>query len=514
MISRTTRRRVSKYLQGSAGRAIAAALVFGMVGVLVLQLTSAETFVNSAESESGSISGAASKINDNTASNGQSVSFGAAIPAPTNVQAITGGNSIALLWDMPRFGVKSVEVYRNDAKVATIMPGHGTLRAEKLGTRYIDKSVSGGQSYQYKVRLITQGNNTSAFSSIVSATQPNLGNTTPVPTVIIEASQASNLTNYLSTYAKSEVETWYPKISDAIAYPNYTPRNSITLLMDTSNADVATADYRTGIISVNPSWLRDNPEDGGGMFVHEATHIAQAYPANDPSGWIQEGIADWSRDWLTRERFYIPAPNAQLGGYSEGGLVAQWTQTKYDPGFIRKLNIAMHNNAYSAPFVANLTGGRSASQLFAEAKQANYGSTGTIVGINGKCIEVANNNPTTGGKLQLAPCSNSSGQKWTTIYRDAGLHGSAKKTLHFVNSAVAANGQCIDVYGFATVEGSTVWPWNCNWQINQEWVKQTDGSLMNPYSGKCLSTAGKSSDNGAQIVIAACDDSTAQRWNI
>lgn len=514
MISSTTRRRFSTYVRGSASRALLAAVLFGVAGLLVVRISNAETLVSDAEAETGVIAGAASKANDGTASASQSVVFGNATPAPSNLQAITGGNSIAVLWDMPRYGVKSVEVYRNNAQIGTVTPGQGVLRAEKLGTRYIDKTVADGQTYDYKVRLITQGNNTSDFTPTVSATQPNKANTTPVPTVTIDATQASDLTSYLNTYAKSEIETWYPKIADAIAYPSYAPINSMKIVMDTGTSGVANASYATRIISVNPSWLRDNPEDGGGMFIHEATHILQAYPTNDPTNWIVEGIADWTRDWFSRERFYIPAPNAKLGPYRDGALVARWAQAKYDPAFVRKLNIAMHTNSYSASFVANLTAGRNASQLFAEAKQSHYGSTSAITSNTGKCIDIANNNPTVGGKLQLTSCTNASGQKWTVVYRDAGLHGTTKKILHLVNSAVTPAGQCIDIYGFATVDGSTVWPWACKWETNQEWAQQTDDSLLNPFSGKCLSTANASSADGVQIVIATCDGSPAQRWNL
>jgi hypothetical protein len=510
MVSRNTRRRFNSFLQGSGGRAVVAALAFGLTGLLIIQFTSAETLVSNSEAETGIVSGAASKINDASASNGLSVSFGATTPAPTNVQAITGGNSIALIWDMPRINVKTVEVYRNNALVSTITPGTGVVKGDKNGTRYIDKNVTAGTSYTYKVRLTTQGSNVSAFSNDVVATRPT--STTPVPVVTIDASQATDLTDYLNTYAKAEIETWYPKISDAIAYPAYTPIHNIKIVMDTTNTGVANASYTTGVISVNPTWLRDNLQDGGGMFVHESTHILQAYPGSDTTGWATEGLADWTRDWFTRERFYIPPPNAQLGGYMPGGLTAQWAQAKYDPSFVRKLNIALHNNTYTSSFIPNLTNGRSATQLFAEAKQSQYGGNGTIRNAAGKCIEVQDNSDAAGAKLQLATCGSNAGQQWNTIYRDAGLHGTTKQIIHFDNGAVTPEGRCIDVYGFATTSGATVWSWQCNFETNQEWTKTADGSLMSPYSDKCLSSANDDTTNGAQIVIATCDGTPAQHW--
>lgn len=496
-------------------RYVLALLVFAALGLLVIRLGGAATFVTSSEAETGTVAGAASKISDPATSNGQAVVFGSTTPAPTNLKAITGGNSIALLWDMPRRGVKQVEVFRNNAKVATVTPGTGVIRAEKLGTRYIDKSVARSTTYQYKVRLVTTENNISDFSTTVQATHPAANGTTPVPTVTIDTTQALDLVDYLTTHIKPEVETWYPKISDAIAYPSYTPRNSIRLFMDPAYTGIAKAEVTDGDIIVSPSWLRDNLEDGGGVFLHEATHFVQAHPTwNDPTGWALEGIADWTRDWFTRERFYIPSPNATLGRYSQGAMTAQWAETKYSPGFIRKLNAALRNGTYTASFIPSLTGGRTDAQLFAEAKQSFYGTTGTITGINGKCLDIQDSSPTAGAKLQLLTCNGSNGQKWTPIYRDSFLHGNTKLLIHFVNQAVAAEGRCVDVYGFATTDGATVFPWHCNFLDNQEWTKGSNGSLVSPYSAKCLSPLNGSAADGTQIVIATCNGSTAQRWTV
>lgn len=493
------------------GRYLIIISLIGIIGLVMLQLGAASTIASSFETESGILDGAAAKINDSAASGGQSVGFGA-VAAPTNIKAITGGNSIALIWNMPRYGVKNVEVYRNDSKVATVTPDTGVIRAQRLGTRYIDSNVTRGTTYQYKVRIIDQNNAPSPFSSVASATHPT--NTTPVPTITIDASQAPDLVDYLNTYAKPEIETWYPKISDAIAYPSYTPISSFKLLMRPGHVNLADADAVNKVITVRAEWLRSNPEDGGGMFIHEATHILQDYPNwSGTPAWVLEGLADWSRDWFTRERFYLAAPNAQLGGYGEGGMAAQWADSTYSPGFIRKLNVAMHNGTYTSNFVSNLTG-RTPDQLFAEGKQAHYGSTGGISNGAGKCLDIRGNGSAAGTVLQLLPCNGATGQRWTTNYRDAGLHGSTKKILHLINSAVAADGRCVDVYAFAQDSGSQVLTYTCNWAHNQQWVKQADGSLKSPYSNKCLSSAGDSSADGTPIVIATCNGSAAQRWTV
>lgn len=486
---------------------------FAILGLLALRLGGAATFVSSSEAENGTTAGIASRVNSNDTSGGQSIAFGISTPAPSNVKAITGGNSIALIWDMPKKFVKEVEVYRNNTKVATVTPGTGVLRADILGTRYIDKAVSRSTAYQYRVRYITSDNRVSPFSSTVQATHPAANATTPVPTVTIDTALAPDLANYLNTYAKPEIETWYPKISDAIAYPDYLPGNTVRLFMDPSTPYQASASGNT--ITVRPADLRNDLADGGGMFLHEAAHLIQAYPSGaDPTGWIVEGIADWVRDWFTRERSYIPPTNAQLAPYSPGGLTVQWAESKYSPGFIHKLNVALHRKTYTSSFIPNLTGGKTDTQLFAEAKQSFYGATGPITGIGGKCLDIQDSSSTIGAKLQLLTCNNSNGQKWTPLYFDSSLRGNGKSTIYLVNYAVTPAGHCVDVYAFATNDGATASPWTCNREMNQEWAKGGNGSLMSTFSSKCLAPAGGSSADGTQIVIASCNGSTAQRWTV
>jgi hypothetical protein len=510
MIMKTSKRKkLKKRLLNRYGRYAMVAVLMGIVGVSLIRLGFASSNAGSVEAESGNLSGAAVRAIDETASGGQTVVFGAIAP-PVNLQAITGGDSIALVWDMPTYGVKNVEVYRNDVKVATVTPYSGVLRAERLGTRYIDRDVNRGATYKYKVRIAISATGTSPFTAPVSATHPI--NTTPVPAITIDSRQAPDLADYLTTYAKREIETWYPKIADAIAYPAYAPPKTIQIVTDENSPHIASA---TGTkITVKPSWLRPNFYDGGGAFLHEATHVIQSYPnGSDTSGWATEGIADWTRDWFTRERFYIPRANEQLGSYSPGGLAAAWGEAKYNSGFVRRLNIALHNRTYNANFVTNQTG-RSAQQLFTEAKQAHYGSTGVITNGDGKCLDIEGNSPIIGFKLQLMPCNEAIGRQWTAVYHDAGLHGSAKKTLHFANTAVAPDGRCLEVNNNGLADGTFAIPNNCTWSYNQEWVKQEDGSLKSPYSGKCLAPLNDNPADGTQIVIATCNGHVAQRWTV
>ena len=340
--------------------------VLGIAGFALISSTQADSVFQAGEAEAGLLAGPVSALASSGASGNSAVRFG--FGAPANFEAITGGNSIVLLWDLPQGSTYRTEIFRNNIQVATVTPGQGVVRADKLGTRYIDSSVVKGASYQYKIRFVHSDGSLTAFSSL-SVTAP--ANTTAVPTISIDTSQAPDLEPYMNTQARREIETWYPKISDRIAYPTDTPRSSITIVLDASYTGVASAVASTGTVRVNPAWLRSNQEDGGGMFVHEVTHLIQNYPSGVP-GWVTEGLADWTRDWFMRERRYVPARNAVLGPYSEGGYALHWLEQKYKAGIIREINIAAHNGTYSNNLVTSASGGKSPEQVFIEARDAYY----------------------------------------------------------------------------------------------------------------------------------------------
>jgi hypothetical protein len=356
-----------------SGRYILAILGVALIGYAMVRMSHAATNATTAQAEDGQLTGNYSLTSraDGAGGTASAVSFGTGIvvPAASNLEALTGGNSIALLWDLPD-GIVKTEVYRNNTLVSTVIKGQGVVRGDKLGTRYIDRAITKGTTYQYKVRTLDSSGRASDYTAAVSARAPT--DTSPVPTISINNPSNADLTGYLNDYAIPEIQTWYPKISDAIGYPDYTPRNTITIFLDPAYTGLAEASFVTGQIRVNPTWLRNNPEDAGGMFVHESTHILQAYPGSQP-GYITEGIADWTRDWFTRERpNHKPSATAKLtDGYSEGAYMLEYAEQRYSPGIIRKVNIAAHNGQYNDSVITQATG-KTPQQLYDEAKAANF----------------------------------------------------------------------------------------------------------------------------------------------
>jgi len=500
-------------------RLTVAAAAVAIIGLLLLQAGSAATFAVSGEAESGTFSGNAAPVTVAGAS-GQAVRFGTAasvaIEAPYLAHAWVGGDSIAVVWSKPFGAVRNYEVYRNDTKIATVTSGSGTLPQDTNGRTYIDKNVTKGSSYTYKIRAIGTNGSTSAFKSTATVTHPS--SSAPIPNVTINTSKGgSDLSAYLQNDIKPHLQTWYPKIAHALAYPDYTPLSNIELYMDPAYDGVAYVGggAPAGRITVGSAWLSENKEDGQGMFLHEATHIVQSYPGSpDTPGFMVEGIADWIRDRMTLERWQIPGPNATLSmGYSEGGGMLQWAQQKYDAGLIRKVNLKMHSATYNESYFKSLTGGRTPGQIYDDYKAQYYGTVGNLVGPAGKCAIIASESTANGALIQLNTCNSTlKGQPWSIVFQDAGLYGTAKTRGSLANGLLGSM-RCFHTQSNATANGTTVYAWPCIWgHAAQTWVFNSNGTIVNPNSGRCLSTTDDSSNDGNQLIIRDCALSPGQVW--
>jgi hypothetical protein len=69
-----------------------------------------------------------------------------------------------------------------------------------------------------------------------------------------------------------------------------------------------------------------------------------------------------------------------------------------------------------------------------------------------------------------------------------------------VNAAGTANGTTVDLY-------------DCNGTGAQQWVRQSNGELLNPNSGKCLDDTGYGG-SGTQVQIWSCADTSNQQWTL
>lgn len=526
MVRRYTKKPVKqlKWLLASpsvrAGLIVVVMALIGFWGIAALRAAAQAAM---AEAEDGTLSGSINKTSASGASgaNSQTVMFGGTPPSPTNVAALTGGDSIAVVWDMPAPNVKTVDIFRNSTKIGTVSIGSGVLRGDIQATHYIDKNVTRGTTYRYQVQATNAYGNTSALSPQISATHPATARTA-APNVAIDSSKTSDYTSFLQTNIVPEIKTWYPKIADALAYPDYTAYSGTITLMPDPTYDGAAyvgGGLPAGYIRFNPDYRSD-----GGMFIHEITHIVQGYDGNSsPAGFITESLAEWTRDWLYRERYKNTTNTLSTdlaNDVYEGANVIEIGKAKYDPNFPHKINVAVRKGSYNANYIPSLTGGKSAAQLLDEVRGAFYGNNGAITGIGGKCVDVASGNSADQTKLQLYTCNNQNPQKWRIVWKDsgvnAGYNGATKSRFYIMNSSLGVvNGKCIDVQYSGTTSGTIVWLYGCStgdFNPAQLWTFGLNGTIMNQSSGLCLSTTNNGSEDGNQLIVATCNGSAGQKW--
>jgi hypothetical protein len=70
-------------------------------------------------------------------------------------------------------------------------------------------------------------------------------------------------------------------------------------------------------------------------------------------------------------------------------------------------------------------------------------------------------------------------------------------------------GKCLNVAGGGTASGTLVQLWSCRGTAAQQWRIASYGELVNPASGKCLTSPGAL---GTQLDIQSCTAGTGQRW--
>ncbi|MEV4639696.1 serine/threonine protein kinase [Actinoplanes sp. NPDC049548] len=125
----------------------------------------------------------------------------------------------------------------------------------------------------------------------------------------------------------------------------------------------------------------------------------------------------------------------------------------------------------------------------------------TVTSADGRCIQMP---PTdsNGAKVQAARCTGSPAQRWR-FTREGALMPAAPTAT-----------RCLDIGGNAGVDiDYRIQLWDCNLGVAQLWVPQSDGSLFNARSGRCLSIL-PDADGGPALGIRTCTGAPAQRWKL
>jgi chitinase len=124
-------------------------------------------------------------------------------------------------------------------------------------------------------------------------------------------------------------------------------------------------------------------------------------------------------------------------------------------------------------------------------------ATGAFTGIGGNCVDLADLSGNDATAVRLAACTGTAGQQWAASSTYPG--------------GIVVLGKCLDVNGGGRVNGTRVQLYTCNRTGAQVWTPQSDGTLLNPQSARCLS-ADSASPVGPQLFISDCVAAANQRW--
>jgi glucosylceramidase len=72
--------------------------------------------------------------------------------------------------------------------------------------------------------------------------------------------------------------------------------------------------------------------------------------------------------------------------------------------------------------------------------------------------------------------------------------------------------KCLDVTQGGTANGTQVQLYVCNGTASQQWQSTSDGQLVNPQSGRCLTAPGSSAKT--RLEIDDCQRASGQLWGL
>lgn len=133
-----------------------------------------------------------------------------------------------------------------------------------------------------------------------------------------------------------------------------------------------------------------------------------------------------------------------------------------------------------------------------------------VVNVNsGKCVDAAAAATANGTAVQQYSCNSTTAQEWELQATSGGYY-----QVDNNNNASEA----WDVTNVSTADSAPVQLWQYSSGLNQQWqpVANSDGSyhFVNRNSGKCLDTPGASLADSVQLAQYACNNTTAQNFNL
>jgi hypothetical protein len=431
--------------------------------------------------------------------------FGAAVSDPTATptpKAYTGGRDVAVLWQPIQWSRQTAryDVYRNGQLIGTASPS--IYRAGNSAATYTDPNVADGQSYTYEVQAVASDGVRAARSAAVSITHSTAG--APVPTITVDTNGSTHTLPYLQL-GKAYLETWYPKIANILAYPAYAPPSNLTLravreLPETEANECAGAGWVDGTPGTVHVCAYDDvgTSDDVGLFVHEATHLIQAYGGPQLQG-AGESIASWAGNWaIGRSNTRPGSLFSYFDDYEYGAYFYDWIAQTYDkPQFIRDLNLVCHDGSYTDGWIAQYTG-HTIGQLFGAMMGTTFTSPGTLKSVAGRVAYPLDSKLTAGSKLLMLTSPNNPARFFQGPINAAG----AGPLRWEKDVCLGEDTQNYVVVRKCSAGTPTLWTYSAQ-----------QGTYRNETTGRCLQPFNGSSDSGAYLVTAPCNGSTAQRFD-
>ncbi len=200
--------------------------------------------------------------------------------------------------------------------------------------------------------------------------------------VVVDTTQAPELTDWARTELRPVIEKWYPQIVALLPGTSFEAPRRLTVIFQNDPGGPPAYTMRDRI-SCNIDWFKHNLRgEARGAVVHEIVHVVQHYgeprPGGEPvPGWVVEGIADYIRWFLYEPQSHgtdIPKPAASRvhfdDSYRTTANFLDWICTTRDREFVARLNAICREGRYQESVWKTLTG-KTAPELGAEWRTCN-----------------------------------------------------------------------------------------------------------------------------------------------
>ena len=219
------------------------------------------------------------------------------------------------------------------------------------GTRFRHKDILAGQTLLLKMT-----------DHPVVAAGPEITVGPAGPEITVGPAGDPELDAWAAKTLLPTLKTWYPKIAEMYASPEFRPLKRIRLRFRTDMGGIpawAAGDE----ICLNKAWIKSQLKgESLGSTVHELTHVVQQYPGGAP-GWFQEGFADYVR-WYQFEpekhgcviRNWDDPKVKYDASYRVSANFLDWVARTHGRDVLKKVNAACRARRYRDELWKELTG--------------------------------------------------------------------------------------------------------------------------------------------------------------